>query len=243
MRIIKRRGKIKHDTLLWDADKGVARTMRSKEEAHDYRYFPDPDLVPLTISPEWIETIKKQLPELPDEKKKRFIRQYRIPVYDVDILTSAKDLAEYYELVAKETHDFKLASNWIMVEVLNTLKERKIETNQFPLAAKHLADLLNLISDQTISQKIAKVVFQKMLATGKSARTIVEEKRLTQMTDVTKIEDIVNQVLKNNKKQVEEYKAGKNKLFGFFVGQVMKLTNGKANPAIVNKALTKKLNE
>lgn len=241
--IIEGGGKIGHQTMFWDADKGSVRSMRSKEEAHDYRYFPDPDLVPLTISKEWIETIKRQLPELPDEKKKRFLKQYRIPAYDVEILTSTKELSEYYEAVAKETDDFKLASNWMMGEVQNVLKERGIEMSQFPLSAENISSLLNLVTDQTISQKIAKVVFWEMLENRKSARSIVEEKKLAQITDVKRIDDIISKVLKNNRKQVDEYKAGKTKVFGFLVGQVMKLTKGKANPSIVNEILTKKLNE
>lgn len=234
-------GEVVHETLLWDADAGVARTMRGKEEAHDYRYFPEPDLPPLSISQEWIEEIRAGLPELPRAKKKRFIKQYQLPIYDAEILTDSIALADYYEAVAASCTDYKMISNWMMGEVLRVLKEQKIEVGDFPIAPADLAALLNLIADNTISQKIAKTVYEEMLLSGEKPQVIVEKKGLAQISDSSEIETLVEKILSDNPDQVEQFKAGKEKVLGFFVGQVMKATGGKANPALVNEILRKKL--
>lgn len=234
-------GEVVQETLLWDANANEARPMRSKEEAHDYRYFPEPDLVPLVISQEWIQEIKGALPELPQAKKERFIREYQIPEYDAGILTQSKELANYYEQVTAACKDFKLASNWIMGEVLRVLKEKKIEINEFPIPAEDLSELLNLILDKTISNTIAKAVFEEMLQTGNKPRSIVEDKGMAQVSDSKVIESIVENVIASFPEQVAQFKAGKQKVFGFLVGQVMKETRGKANPQLVNKILREKL--
>ncbi len=229
------------ETLLWDADAGVARTMRSKEEAHDYRYFPEPDLLPLTITEAWIEEIRRELPELPRARKERFIAQYHLPEYDAALLTASKEMADYYEAVADRCHDYKLISNWVMSDVNRVLNERKIDIGDFPIPAEELAALLNLIVDNTISQKIAKTVFEEMLQSGISPAKIVAEKGLAQISDAGELEAIVDRVLMENPGQVEEFRAGKQKVFGYLVGQVMKATKGKANPGMVNKMLREKI--
>lgn len=234
-------GDVVHETLLWDADAGVARTMRGKEEAHDYRYFPEPDLPPLSISQDWIEEIRATLPELPQAKKERFMKQYQLSLYDAEILTDSIALANYYEAVAASCRDYKMVSNWIMSEVLRVLKEQKIEIEDFRIAPADLSALLNLIVDNTISQKIAKTVYEEMLLSGEKPQAIVEEKGLAQISDSRAIETLVEKILSENSEQVEQFKAGKEKVLGFFVGQVMKATRGKANPALVNEILRKKL--
>ncbi|RMF61046.1 MAG: Asp-tRNA(Asn)/Glu-tRNA(Gln) amidotransferase subunit GatB, partial [Calditrichaeota bacterium] len=239
--ILEQGGEVVQETLLWDADAGVARVMRGKEEAHDYRYFPEPDLLPLTISEEWIEKIRSELPELPQHKKERFIKEYQLPEYDATLLTGSKELATYYEQAVAHCADYKLVSNWVMGEVIRVLNERKIEINDFPIPPESLAELLNLVVDNTISQKIAKTVFEEMLQTGKAPRTIVEEKGLSQISDESALEKIVSDVLAQFPSQVEEYRSGKEKVLGFLVGQVMKATRGKANPGLVNKLLKQKL--
>ena len=239
--MLSRGEEVVQETLLWDANAGVARTMRSKEEAHDYRYFPDPDLLPLTVSQEWIGRIRRELPELPREKKERFISQYQLPEYDAQLLTTSKELADYYEAVAGECRDYKLISNWLMSDIIRVLNERKIEITEFPVSAGNLAALLNLIIDNTISQKIAKTVFEEMLETGTHPRKIVEEKGLAQISDSGALEAIIENVLAENASQVAEYRSGKEKVFGYLIGQVMKATRGKANPALVNKILREKL--
>jgi len=236
-------GEVVQETLLWDAGAGVARPMRSKEEAHDYRYFPEPDLVPMVVESAWIEKIRQSLPELPLARKERLMRQYQLPAYDAGILTMTRELADYYEAVAQKCRDYKLASNWVMGEVLRVLNERKIDINQFPISAHRLSGLLNLILDETISSKIAKTVFEEMLTSGEDAAAIVQRKGLAQVTDRAAIEAIVVKVLKENPKQVEQYRSGKEKVFGYFVGQVMRATRGKANPGLVNEILKEKLRE
>ncbi len=236
-------GEVVQETLLWDAGAGVARPMRSKEEAHDYRYFPEPDLVPMVVESAWIEKIRQSLPELPLARKERLMRQYQLPAYDAGILTMTRELADYYEAVAQKCRDYKLASNWVMGEVLRVLNERKIDINQFPISAHRLSGLLNLILDETISSKIAKTVFEEMLTSGEDAAAIVQRKGLAQVTDRAAIEAIVVKVLQENPKQVEQYRSGKEKVFGYFVGQVMRATRGKANPGLVNEILKEKLRE
>ncbi|RLB05370.1 MAG: Asp-tRNA(Asn)/Glu-tRNA(Gln) amidotransferase GatCAB subunit B [Deltaproteobacteria bacterium] len=229
------------ETRLWDPHKGVTYAMRGKEEAHDYRYFPDPDLVPLTISPEWVEEVRRGLPELPLERKDRFVSQYKIPEYDAGVITSSKALADYYEECVKIFPEPKQVSNWIMSELLRLLKEDDREVEDCPLAPQQLAEMLGLIKDGTISGKIAKTVFEQMYKTGKGARQIVQEQGLVQITDESALNKVVEDVLQAHPQEVEAYKKGKEKLLGFFVGQVMKATQGKANPKLVNEILKEKL--
>ena len=235
-------GEIVQETRLWDPGKNRTDSMRGKEEAHDYRYFPDPDLLPLVIDEDWIETVRRTLPELPAEKKKRFVAEYGLPSYDAEILTSDRDLAEYFENCLDGFNQPKPVSNWIMGPLLGLLNAAGKYIDQSPISAADLARLLKLIDDGAISGKIAKTVFDEMARSGKPPRQIVAEKGLVQITDTNAIDDVVAKVISSNPKEVEAYKNGKTKLLGFFVGQVMKETRGKANPKIVNEILRKKLN-
>jgi aspartyl-tRNA(Asn)/glutamyl-tRNA(Gln) amidotransferase subunit B len=229
------------ETRLWDVNQGVTVSMRGKEEAHDYRYFPDPDLVPLRIEGAWIEEIRKSLPELPDEKKNRFVREYQIPEYDAEILTSTKAMANYYEECVRLFPEPKTVSNWMMGDLLKELKRDEKEIDQSLLTPQHLAEMLSMIKQGTISGKIAKDVFEEMYRTGEHPSKIVKEKGWTQILDEGEIRKAIEMVIKANPKQVEDYKKGKEKLFGFFVGEVMKETKGKANPKLVNDLLKQKL--
>ena len=231
---------IVQETRLWDPDKMETRSMRSKEEAHDYRYFPDPDLLPLDIEQGWIDEIKKTLPELPDEKKHRFIDEFGLSAYDASILIAERPRADYYESVAKG-RDPKIAANWVINELLGILNKNNKTVVDSPISAQQLGGLIDLIADDTISGKIAKDVFAEMYKSGKDAAAIVEEKGLKQVTDTGAIEALVDEVIAENPDNVAKYKSGKDKLFGFFVGQVMKKSQGKANPAAVNKLLKEKL--
>jgi aspartyl-tRNA(Asn)/glutamyl-tRNA(Gln) amidotransferase subunit B len=233
--------RIVQETRLWDAARGVTSSMRGKEEAHDYRYFPDPDLVPIVVDPEWVKVIQESLPELPERKKERFIREYGIPEYDAEVLTSSKSLANYYESCLQIYSKPKIVSNWIMSELLRELKRDEREIEECPVPAQNLGQMLKLIDEGLISGKIAKSVFEEMYRTGKEAAAIVKEKGWVQVTDSSAIEKTVEAVLAKNPKEVEEYKKGKEKVFGFFVGQVMKATQGKANPQMVNELLKKML--
>ncbi len=238
--IIEDGGEVDQETRLWDPNKGETRSMRSKEEAHDYRYFPDPDLLPLHVGNDQIESIRKTLPELPDQKKHRFMDEYGLSLYDASVLIAEQQRAQYYEDVAND-NDAKLAANWVINELLGILNKNETKLSESPITADNLAGLIKLISDDTISGKIAKDVFAEMYTSGKAAADIVEEKGLKQVTDTGAIEAIVDEVIAENPDNVEAYKGGKDKLFGFFVGQVMKKTQGKANPAVVNELLKKKL--
>ncbi|OFW88250.1 MAG: aspartyl/glutamyl-tRNA amidotransferase subunit B [Alphaproteobacteria bacterium RIFCSPHIGHO2_02_FULL_46_13] len=238
--IIEAGGKIKQETRLWDNVKGETRSMRSKEEAHDYRYFPDPDLLPLVITQDYVDAIKATLPELPDQKKHRFMSDFGLSAYDSSVLIAERARADYYEAVAKG-HDPKLAANWVINELLGALNKDGKNLDESPVSAEQLGGLIALISDNTISGKIAKDVFAEMMATGKEAATIVEEKGLRQITDTGAIEKIVDEVIAENPDNVAAYRGGKDKLFGFFVGQVMKKSAGKANPDLINELLKKKL--
>jgi len=240
-KILESGGEIVQETLLWDAKENRVVPMRSKEYAHDYRYFPEPDLVPLEVDESWIEEIRKTLPEMPTARRDRFIRDFGLPRYDAEVLTSSKDLADYYEECLKYSNDPKLVANWVMGEVLRFLKEGKMEIKDFPVRPKNLGELLGLIQDGTISGKIAKTVFEEMVKTGGSPKVIVEKKGLVQVTDREQIGRVVEEVLAANPKEVERYLAGKEKLLGFFIGQVMKATKGKANPKVVNEVLRGKL--
>jgi len=232
--------KIVQETRLWDADRNTTYSMRSKEEAHDYRYFPEPDLPPIEISKDFIEQLKNELPELPHEKRIRFMQQYGLPEYDAQVLTSTKQLASYYEAVVADGAQPKKASNWIMSEVLAKIDDPEF-IDSFNVKPKDLAMLLKRIDDATISGKIAKTVFEEMLETGKNPDTIINDKGLRQVTDTAAIESIIDEVIKNNPKSVEDFKNGKDKAFKFLIGQVMKESKGKANPQMVNDILMKKL--
>ncbi|HXH08169.1 MAG TPA: Asp-tRNA(Asn)/Glu-tRNA(Gln) amidotransferase subunit GatB [Alphaproteobacteria bacterium] len=229
------------ETRLWDANRGVTRSMRSKEYAHDYRYFPEPDLVPLEITPAWIEEIRRTLPELPDARMQRFTTEYGIPEYDAGVLTSSKALADYYEACVQQYPKPKVVSNWLMVELLRALNRDGIEVEQSPVAPQQLADLFKLVEDGTVSGTMAKTVFEAMYETGKPAAAIVEEKGLRQISDEAALLAAIDDVLANHPQEVADYRAGREKLLGFFMGQVMKETQGKANPQTVNKLLRQKL--
>ena len=234
-------GEIVQETRLWDAARGVTLSMRGKEEAHDYRYFPDPDLIPVEISEDWIESVRKTLPELPEAKRQRFIREYDLPEYDAQILTSSKALANYFEECVRLHPQPKTVSNWIMVELVRELKRAEKEIEQCPVPAQDLAALLDLIREGVISGKIAKTVFAEMFENGKPPQTIVRDRGLLQMTDAAQIQVVIEEVLQNNPDKIAAYKEGKTKLFGYFVGEIMKKTQGKANPKMVNEILKKKL--
>ncbi|MEM9469837.1 MAG: Asp-tRNA(Asn)/Glu-tRNA(Gln) amidotransferase subunit GatB [Pseudomonadota bacterium] len=238
--LIESGGEVVQETRLWDPNKMETRSMRSKEEAHDYRYFPDPDLLPLELEDAMIEEIKASLPELPDQKKHRFMSDYGLSLYDSSVLIAERSRAEYYETVAND-NDAKLAANWVINELLGALNKDDKHLNESPITAQQLGGLIKLISDNTISGKIAKDVFAEMYTTGKDADAIVEEKGLKQVTDTGAIEAIIDEVIAENPGNVEKYRGGKDKLFGFFVGQVMKKSQGKANPGVVNELLKKKL--
>jgi aspartyl-tRNA(Asn)/glutamyl-tRNA(Gln) amidotransferase subunit B len=225
------------ETRLWDEAKGVTVPMRGKEEAHDYRYFPDPDLLPLVIDEGWIEEIRSTLPELPDEKRARFIEAYGIPLYDAQVLTSSRSLADYFEACVEHFSKPKTVSNWVMGSILATLKAENKTIEESPVSPERLAELLRLVDSGVISGKIAKTVFDEMVSSGKPPEAIVQEKGLVQVTDADAITEVIEQVLSDHAKEVSDYRAGKTKLFGFFVGQVMKATRGKANPKMVNEIL------
>ena len=236
-------GRVVQETRLWNPDKNITTSMRSKEEAHDYRYFPDPDLLPLVVDDEWIDALKKTLPELPDRKKNRFISEFNLPSSDAEIMSSSRELADYFEECIKEFPKPKQVSNWIMGELLGLLNAEGKTIDRSPISSSNLARLLKLIDKGIISGKIAKTVFEDMANTGRPPEEIVEKKGLVQVTDVSAIEEVVSQILADNLKEVEGYRKGKKKLIGFFVGQVMKETKGKANPKIVNEILKDKLAE
>ena len=240
--LIESGGKVVQETRLWDPDKGETRSMRSKEEANDYRYFPDPDLLPVEIDEAYIEAVRAALPELPDAKAARFVCEYGLSAYDALVLTASRDLADYYEAVvhAVPTQP-KLAANWVMGELSAALNKDGLEIDSGRLSAEGLAGLLARIADETISGKIAKDVFEAMWASGESADALIEAKGLKQITDTGAIEQAIDAVMAKNPAQLAEFRAGKDKLFGFFVGQVMKATQGKANPAQLNELLKKKL--
>ncbi len=233
-------GTVDQETRLFDPSKGVTRSMRSKEEAHDYRYFPDPDLLPLELEQAWIDEIATTLPELPDDKKARFVNELGLPPYDAGVLVADQRNADFFEAVAKG-HDAKVAANWVTGELFAHLNKRGFGVDESPVSASDLSGLLDLMADGTISGRIAKDVFEIMFESGDPAAKIVEEKGLKQVTDTGEIAGLVDEILSQNADKIEEYKAGKDKLFGFFVGQVMKATQGKANPKAVNEILREKL--
>ncbi len=243
--VIESGGEVIQETRLFDADKNETRAMRSKEEANDYRYFPDPDLLPLIIDEETIDDIRATLPELPNEKRDRFVNELGLSLYDASVLTSSRELATYFESLLKATDgkDPKQCANWVIVELLGALNKASLDITESPVSAEQLAGVLNRISDNTISGKIAKTVFEALwTGEGKDADAIIESKGLKQVTDTGAIEAMVDEVLTNNPDQVQQYRDGKEQLIGFFVGQIMKASKGKANPAQVNELLKKKLN-
>jgi len=241
IKILDEGGRIEQETRLWNTERGITEPMRSKEEAHDYRYFPEPDLVPITVEQRWIDEINESLPELPDKKRHRFVSGYGLPEYDSDLLTSEKPLADWFEMAVSLGGQPKAISNWIMGDLMRFLNEDTKTIEECPLKPKQLVDMLKLIENGTISGKIAKTVFQEIYKTGKDAEIIVKEKGLVQISDSGAIEKAVDDMIAKNPKEVERFKGGEEKLMGFFVGQVMKLTKGKANPQMVNELLKKKL--
>jgi aspartyl-tRNA(Asn)/glutamyl-tRNA(Gln) amidotransferase subunit B len=237
---------IVQQTLLWDSGKGICIPMRSKEEAHDYRYFPEPDLVPVLVDQEWIDSVKASLPEFPAVRRDRYVSEFKLPKYDADILTAERELADYFESVVKNLNKkneetYKLASNWTMVDILRVVNDEHISVSDFPISPENLSAMIGLIVDGTISGKIAKDVFEEMLKTKESPKAIVEKKGLMQVSDESAIEKVIDEILANNQEQVEQYKSGKEQVFGFFVGQTMKAMKGKANPKVVNEMLKRKL--
>jgi aspartyl-tRNA(Asn)/glutamyl-tRNA(Gln) amidotransferase subunit B len=236
-------GRVAQETRLFDSTRGITFSMRSKEEAHDYRYFPEPDLVPVVTSPAIVESIGTTIPELPDAKRKRFVKQYGLPEYDADMLTQSRALAAYYEEATKLSGQPKVISNWVMGELMRLLNADNREIEACPVRPDRLAGMVKMIMDGVISTKIAKTVFEEMYKTGKDAETVVKEQGLVQVSDTGEIERIIDEVIKANPSQHADYKTGKDKLFGFFVGQVMKASKGKANPDMVNQLLKKKLSE
>jgi len=242
IKVLEQGDSIVQETRLYDSNKGVTFTMRSKEEAHDYRYFPEPDLVPVEISDEWIKETMDDLPELPEQKRERFVQNYNIPEYDAGVLTTSRNLADYYEKSVSLYPEPKEISNWIMGELLRQLKIDGRKIDESPIKPEGLIALLKLIKEGTLSAKMAKTVFEEMYQSSKSATEIVAQKGLAQITDSSTIENLVNEILKINTGQVEQYKNGKEKVFGFLVGQIMKQSKGQADPALVNKLLKDKIN-
>ena len=233
---------IDQETRLFDTKKNETRPMRSKEDAHDYRYFPDPDLLPLEITNDFIEQIKSEIPELPDEKKKRFIEKYKLSSYEATILVSDIEISKYFEEVIDKS-DIKLATNWITGELFALLNDKNLEISESPISSKNLSKLINLIKDGTISGKIAKSVFEMMIDSDNDPELIVKEKNLKQESDPKELEKLIDKIINENLDKVKEYKSGKEKLFGFFVGQVMKVSSGKANPKLANEILKDKLSK
>ncbi len=239
-------GRIVQETRLWDADREVTRPMRSKEFAHDYRYFPDPDLLPLSVEDDWVQAVKATLPELPAERRDRLMRQYGLPAYDAEVLTARKDVADYYEAAVRTyPADPKAISNWVMDSVLRVVKDAKLDAGlritTWPCPPEHLGTLVRLIGEGTISGKIAKTVFDAMRTSGKAPDTLIAEQGLSQVSDAGALEAQIAQVLAAHPDKVAEYRAGRERLLPFFVGQVMKATQGKANPQLLNEILKKKL--
>ena len=236
-RLRSRGDEVVQETRLWNEAEGKTVSMRSKEEAHDYRYFPDPDLVPLRVSREWIEAARRELPELPADRAARFQAAYGLTAADAEILVASQALADYFETVAAGVASAKLAANWVMAELLAVLNKLAVRVEESPVSAAQLAALLRLIEKETISGKIGKVVFEKMVATGKAADAIVEEEGLVQVTDPATLRPVLQEVIAAHPEQLAQYAAGKSKLFGFFVGRAMQATRGKANPTLVNELL------
>ncbi|RJP17494.1 MAG: Asp-tRNA(Asn)/Glu-tRNA(Gln) amidotransferase subunit GatB [Candidatus Abyssobacteria bacterium SURF_5] len=241
IKVLAEGGRILQETRLWDADHGVTRSMRSKEEAHDYRYFPDPDLIPLIVSKEWIEEIRAKLPELPARRKQRLQEQYAIPEYDAEVLTASKSMADYFEKAASLYPNPKAVANWVMGELQRYLNLQQIDIRQNKISPEHLVELLKLIDDGTVSASMAKTVFAEMFDTGKSASTIIREKGMVQITDEEELVGITEKVIADNPGPVAEFLGGNERTFGFLMGQAMKASKGKANPKLLNKLLRERL--
>jgi aspartyl-tRNA(Asn)/glutamyl-tRNA(Gln) amidotransferase subunit B len=239
--LIRSGGTVTQATLLWDEKRGVAEMMRTKEESHDYRYFPEPDLANLVVSNEWIGEVKADLPELPDARAGRFVSQYGIREYDAQVLTGTRDLADYYEEVAKHAGDAKAASNWVQTELLEVINAANEDISTYKIRPQMLGDLVKRISSGELSGKMAKMVFGEMTESGKSAAEIVKQKGLVQISDDTAIQKVIDEVISSNPDNVARYKSGKMNVFEFLVGQVMKATKGQANPEMVNKLLKERL--
>jgi aspartyl-tRNA(Asn)/glutamyl-tRNA(Gln) amidotransferase subunit B len=234
-------GTVVQETRLFDANSGTTRSMRSKEEAHDYRYFPDPDLVPLVIDDVWVQRMREELPELPEQMRQRLMTTWALTPYDAEVLTASRGLAEYFEACVALQANAKAVSNWMMGEITRGLNDSGTSIDCCPVTPRLLVELLKLIDSGTISGKIAKTVFDEIWQSGKEPAVIVQEQGLVQVSDSGAIEAIIDEILAREAGQVEEYRSGKDKLFGFFVGQVMKASKGKANPAVVNELLLSKL--
>lgn len=241
--MIKSGQRIVQETLAWDEANGITVPMRSKEEAHDYRYFPEPDLVPLVVDDTWIAEMRSSLPELPDARKERFVREYGLPEYDAWLLTASPAIGVFLDAAVKLYHDPKAVSNWMMGDLLRCLNAAGMEIEDCPVTPEHLTEMLQLIDRGVISGKIAKTVFEEMFNTGKRAETIVREKGLVQISDESELVRLIDKAVADNPQPLADYLAGKERAFGFFVGQIMKATKGKANPTVVNELLVKKLNE
>jgi len=234
-------GKIIQATMLYDPHRNETRVMRTKENAHDYRYFPDPDLVMVHVTPDRIDSVRNTMPELPDQKQARLVSQYSIPAYDAEVLSADKELAMYYEAVCRETSDFKAASNWVMGEVMRVMKEKLLSISEFSLSPSQIAGIVNLIKDGKISTTIGKKLFEELLANGGNPAEVVEAKGWIQVSDTGAIEAVIDEIIAANPGQVAEFVSGKDKLFGFFVGQTMKAMKGKGNPKVINDLLVQKL--
>jgi len=228
---------IVQETRLFDPNKGQTFSMRGKEEAHDYRYFPDPDLIPLVIDDQWIETVKQNLPELPDSRKSRFMSDYQLSEYDASVLTADRDIADYFENCRSHLNQPKMIANWVMSNLLGLLHNQNLTIDQSPISSKNLSELLALVQEDVISGKIAKTVFEEMATSGKSAKEIVKERGLVQVSNEDELLPLIQSIIEKHPKEKESYQQGKKKLMGFFVGQVMKATGGKANPKKVNELL------
>ncbi len=241
--LIENGGTVVQETRLWEPSANKTVSMRGKEDAHDYRYFPEPDLLPLIVSDEWVETARKELPELPDVKRARFEEEFALPPYDAGVITASRELADFFEAAASGVQNIKKLSNWIMGPLLGLLNAENMGVEGCRITAENFSSLIQLIEKDVINEKSAKTVFDEMAATGKAAKEIVEEKGLVQVTDTSAIESVIQGVIDNSPGEVAAYKNGKNKLFGFFVGQVMRESKGKANPKIVNEILRKLLDQ
>jgi len=241
--LIKNGQEVVQQTLLWNADENRIVPMRTKEEADDYRYFPEPDLVPMAISPEWIESQKSEIPELPFEKKNRFVQDYKLPEYDAEVLVSSRILAEFFEQTQLYFKNPKAISNFIMGEVLRYLGDQKISIDKTKLSPKNLADLLDLVEKGTINLNVAKSIFPEMIKNGTEAKVIIKKRGLAQVSDESFLKNIVLDVIQSNPSELEKYLSGKDKLFGFFVGQIMRATKGKGNPKVINQLLREELNK
>ncbi len=239
--VISSNGTVVQETRMWDEERGITVGMRSKEEAHDYRYFPEPDLVPVAVDEPWVEEVRKRLPELPRARRQRFVTEYGIPEYDAGVLTASRAVADYYEECVRNGAEPKGASNWVMGDLQFLVREAGVDITACKIIPENLAAMLKLIDDGTISGKIAKTVFKEMFTTGKAPAEIVRERGLQQITDEEKVGEIIDKVIRENPEPVESYRRGKTKALAFLVGQVMKATRGKANPRLVNKMLEKKL--